>query len=84
MKTDSVRIRVANDENVITWFYSHDEGKTWTRHPTRMEVSGLNHNVFGGFISLKIGMYAAGEGSIRLRRFTYRAIQADKFPFGAK
>jgi xylan 1,4-beta-xylosidase len=84
MKTDSVRIRVTNDENVIAWYYSHDEGKTWIRHPTRMEVSGLNHNVFGGFISLKIGIYAAGEGRVRVRDFTYRANQADKFSSGAK
>ncbi|MCR6660197.1 MAG: family 43 glycosylhydrolase [Asticcacaulis sp.] len=72
MATDSVRIRVTNDENVITWHYSHDAGKTWTRHPTRMEISGLNHNVFGGFISLKVGIYSVGEGSVTLRDFSYR------------
>jgi len=69
-----VRIRVTNNENVITWHYSHDGGNTWTRHPTRMEVSGLNHNVFGGFISLKVGIYSVGEGSVRLREFVYRAL----------
>lgn len=74
MKTDSVRLRVTNDENVITWHYSHDGGNTWTRHPTRMEVSGLNHNVFGGFISLKIGIYSVGEGSVRLKDFVYRVL----------
>ncbi len=74
MKTGSVRIRVTNDENVITWHYSHDGGKNWTRHPTRMEVAGLNHNVFGGFISLKLGIYAVGKGAVRLSDFTYRAL----------
>jgi xylan 1,4-beta-xylosidase len=72
--TQSVRIRVTNDQNVITYHYSHDAGKAWTRHPTRMEVSGLNHNVFGGFLSLKIGIYSAGEGGVTLRDFIYRAI----------
>ena len=74
LPTKSVRIRVTNVENVITWHYSHDDGKTWVLHGLRMEVSGLHHNVFGGFLSLKIGIYAAGEGSVTLRDFIYRAL----------
>jgi xylan 1,4-beta-xylosidase len=38
-----------------------------------MEVSGMHHNVLGGFLSLKLAVYAAGKGSILLRRFSYRA-----------
>ena len=75
--TSSVRIRVTNIDNVITWHTSHDEGKTWLRHGLRMEVSGMHHNVFGGFLSLKIGIYSVGQGSIRLRDFTYRALGED-------
>jgi len=40
-----------------------------------MEVAGLNHNVFGGFLSLRVAMCALGAGRIRLSRFTYRAIE---------
>lgn len=69
-----VRGRITNDHNVITYHYSVDDGKTWRRHPTRMEVSGLNHNVFGGFLSLKVGLCALGSGSVRLTNFTYRAL----------
>jgi xylan 1,4-beta-xylosidase len=69
-----VRARITNDQNVVTYHYSVDEGKTWQRHPTRMEVSGLNHNVFGGFLSLRIGIGALGGGTVRLSRFTYRAL----------
>ena len=68
----SLRLRLRNDENVITYHYSHDDGLTWTRHDTRMEVSGMHHNVFGGFLSLRIGLYAAGKGTVRLRDFRYR------------
>ncbi len=74
MANPSVRVRLTNDGNVLTWYYSHDAGATWVRHPTRMEVSGLNHNVFGGFLSLKVGIYSAGDGSVTLRDFTYKAI----------
>jgi len=68
-----LRLKIRNDEHVVTYWYSHDDGRTWTRHGTRMEVSGMHHNVFGGFISLKLGIYAAGSGQVRLRDFVYRA-----------
>lgn len=73
-KSRKLRLRLINDNQVITYQYSHDNGKTWTTHGTRMEVSGINHNVFGGFLSLKVALYCAGEGKVRLRDFKYRAI----------
>ena len=76
MKSPSVTIRVRNDRNIVTWSYSHDGGANWTQHPWQMEVSGLHHNVFGGFLSLKPAIYSAGEGSIRLRDVGYRALPA--------
>jgi xylan 1,4-beta-xylosidase len=69
-----IRARITNDRNVVTYHYSLDDGATWRRHPTRMEVSGLNHNVFGGFLSLRVAICALGSGSVRLSRFTYRAV----------
>jgi xylan 1,4-beta-xylosidase len=70
-----VRARITNDRNVITYHYSLDDGATWQRHPSRMEVGGLNHNVFGGFLSLRVAICALGAGRISLSRFTYRAIK---------
>ncbi len=72
--TSSVRVRLTNDQHIVTYRYSHDGGKTWTLHGHRMEVSGIHHNVFGGFLSLKLGIYSVGEGSIRLKDFKYRAL----------
>ena len=69
-----MRIRLTNDEHIVTYYYSHDDGRTWTRHDTRMEVSGLNHNVFGEFLSLRIGLYSAGKGAAVFSDFKYRAI----------
>ena len=74
MKSPSVMIRVRNDRNIVTWSYSHEGGANWTQHPWQMEVSGLHHNVFGGFLSLKPAIYSAGEGSVRLRDVRYRAL----------
>jgi xylan 1,4-beta-xylosidase len=41
-----------------------------------MEVSGFHHNVFGGFLSLRIALFCAGEGEVRFRDFVYRGLQA--------
>lgn len=69
-----IRARITNDRNVITFHYSIDGGETWIRHPTRMEVSGLNHNVFGGFLSLRVAICSLGAGRLRLGQFVYRAL----------
>jgi xylan 1,4-beta-xylosidase len=73
MPTSRVMIRVRNDRNVVTFFYSHD-GARWTQHPWQMEVSGMHHNVLGGFLSLKPGIYSAGEGSVRIEDVKYRGL----------
>jgi len=73
MHTDTVHIKVTNRSNVVTFHYSHD-GKDWTQHPWQMEVSGYHHNVFGGFLSLKVGIYCAGAGEVVVRRFSYRGL----------
>ena len=70
----TVCARLTNDRNVITYHYSLDDGQTWRLHPTRMEVSGIHHNVFGGFLSLRIALCSLGTGHIRLSRFSYQAI----------
>lgn len=72
-----VRVRMTNDHNVVSFEYSHDDGRSWQRHTIRMEVSGLNHNVFGGFLALRLGLYCAGTGSVHLRDFRYRAIEGN-------
>jgi xylan 1,4-beta-xylosidase len=69
-----LRIRMRNEDNVITYWYSSDNGANWSLHGLRMEVSGMHHNVFGGFLSLKVGIYCAGEGSVRISDFSYKAL----------
>lgn len=76
-KSRRVRVRVTNDHNVVTYAYSYDGGRNWQLHTIRMEVSGIHHNVFGGFLCLKLGIYSAGHGTVRLRDFHYRAIEGN-------
>jgi xylan 1,4-beta-xylosidase len=68
-----VHVKLINRANVVTFHYSRD-GKQWIKHPWQMEVSGFHHNVFGGFMSLKVGIYSAGKGAVRVRQFQYRGL----------
>ncbi|WP_329741362.1 family 43 glycosylhydrolase [Dyella sp. A6] len=72
-----VRVRMTNDHNVVTFEYSHDDGHSWQLHTIRMEVSGINHNVFGDFLSLRVGLYSTGATPARLHDFRYRAIKGN-------
>ncbi len=67
----SVRLRVTNHANIVTFHYAVDGG-AWVKHPWQMEVSGYHHNVFGGFVSLKFGVYVLGAGEAKLRDFVYK------------
>jgi beta-xylosidase len=40
----------------------------------QMEVSGYHHNVAYDFLSLRPALYAAGQGEVRFRNFTYEAL----------
>jgi xylan 1,4-beta-xylosidase len=66
-------LRLVNRENVVTFFHSTN-GRDWTQNPWQMEVSGFHHNVFGGFRSLRVALFSAGDGELRVRHFQYRGL----------
>jgi beta-xylosidase len=63
-------LRLEKKEQVVNMFYSID-GKEWLKTENSAEVSSFNHNVLSGFMSLKIGLSAVGEGSVTFRNFVY-------------
>ena len=69
-----MRIRVTNNRHIVTYDTSGDGGRTWRRFDRGMEVSGYHHNVRGGFLMLRPGLYSAGQGEARFSNFTYRAL----------
>lgn len=69
-----MRLRVTNDAHIVTYDTSGDGGRSWTRFDRGMEVSGYHHNVRGGFLMLRPGLYAAGAGEARFRNWQYRAL----------
>ena len=69
-----MRLRVTNDRHIVTYDTSGDGGKSWTRFDRGMEVSGYHHNVRGGFLMLRPGLYSAGAGTARFSNFSFKAL----------
>lgn len=69
-----VFLRLRNRNNTVDMYYSID-GKNWNKIESSLEVSALHHNVLGGFLSLRIGLCAIGEGKVTFKNFTYKAIK---------
>jgi len=70
----TMRMRVTNDRHIVWYDMSGDGGKSWTRFDRGMEVSGYHHNVRNGFLMLRPGLYAAGQGGARFRNFRFEAL----------
>ena len=70
----AMRLRITNRRHIVSIHTSGDQGQTWQRFDRGMEVSGYHHNVRGGFLALKPGLYAAGSGTAIFRDFRYTAL----------
>jgi xylan 1,4-beta-xylosidase len=68
----ALRLRARNVDNVVT-FFVRPRGGAW-QQLISWEVSGYNHNMGGGFMSLRPALYCSGQGQARLANLTYRAL----------
>lgn len=66
-------LKLVNDQHEVNTYVSSD-GENWQKSPLSMEVSGLHHNVFGGFLSLRSGVFAAGTGKVEFFNFEYNPL----------
>ena len=69
-----VFLRIRNTNNTVDMFYSND-GVNWNKIENSLEVSCLNHNALGGFLSLRIGLCSVGNGKVRFKNFIYKSIE---------
>lgn len=69
-----MRMRITNNHHIVAIHTSGDGGQSWRRFDRGMEVSGYHHNVRGGFLMLRPGLYAAGKGEVRFRDFRFTAL----------
>lgn len=69
-----VFLRLKNINNTIDMYYSLD-GINWNKTENSLDVSGMHHNVLSGFMSLRLGLCAIGNGTVTFRNFVYKSIQ---------
>ena len=68
-----VYLRMKNINSTVDLFYSLD-GENWIKIENSLNISGFHHNVLGGFMGVRIGLCAIGEGAVKFRNFKYEPL----------
>jgi len=69
-------LRIVNDNQEVDFYYRLP-GHPWRRTVESAEISGMNHNVLGGFLDVRPALCAYGSGKATFRAFRYwPAVQA--------
>jgi len=63
-------LRLVNDREEVDFYYRLP-GQPWRRMETSVEISGMHHNVLGGFLDMRPSFYACGRGEATIRHFRY-------------
>jgi beta-xylosidase len=63
-------LRVVNDRQEIDFYYQL-AGQRWQKTQESAEISGMQHNVLGGFLDIRPAVYACGSGAATFRAFRY-------------
>ena len=63
-------LRVVNDRQEIDFYYRLP-GEPWRKTEESAEISGMDHNVLGGFLDVRPAVFAAGQGHAMFRNFRY-------------
>ena len=63
-------LRIVNDRQEVD-FYFRLPGKAWQRTQESSEISGMQHNVLGGFLDVRPAVYTCGTGKATFRNFRY-------------
>ncbi|MNI91674.1 hypothetical protein D3C73_1493750 [compost metagenome] len=66
-------LRIRNEKHIVSYSFSAD-GLHWSRYDKVSEASGFHHNTLGLFLSLRIGLTAAGSGTVAFHSFQYKPL----------
>lgn len=66
-------LRLKNICNQVDMYYSLN-GDNWIKIENSADVSSMHHNVLSGFMSLRIGLCAYGEGTVLFKNFRYKPV----------
>ncbi len=68
-----IRLKIRNDRQDASFYYSMPD-EEWIKLERSDDVSGFQHNVHGGFSSIRPGFFATGNGKARFEYFRYTAL----------
>jgi xylan 1,4-beta-xylosidase len=63
-------LRIVNDRQEVD-FYFKLPGQEWKKTEASAEISGMHHNVLGGFLDVRPAVYACGSGAATFHSFRY-------------
>jgi len=63
-------LRIVNDRQEIDFYY-RVPGESWQKTQESAEISGMNHNVLGGFLDVRPAVFASGQSQATFRSFRY-------------
>ena len=66
-------VRIEYIEHEVIFYCSHD-GEEWHKFEHSFETSGWHHNARGGFLALRLALWAGGEGKVAFKNFEYRVL----------
>lgn len=66
-----IKLKLKNDHQDTSAYYAAP-GNSWIKMERSEDISGFQHNVFGGFISVRPGLFVTGKGQARFSYFHYR------------
>lgn len=67
-------LRLKKMGNTVDMYYSLN-GKQWLKIENSLEVSAFHHNVLSGFMSLRLGLTAVGNGTVTFKNFVYTPLK---------
>ena len=68
-----VAFRITNHKQDVLVYFRNGAGAWQVVNPA-LEISGAEHNVLGGWHSVRVALFACGAGQARFHSFTYRPL----------
>lgn len=69
-----VKLKMKNDRQDASFYYAEVDGK-WVKLEQSDDISFFQHNIFGGFLSVRPGIFVTGEGKASFSYFKYRSLE---------
>jgi beta-xylosidase len=63
-------LRIVNDRQEVDFYYQLPN-QPWQKTEASVEISGMEHNILGGFLGVRPALYSTGSGSATIRNFRY-------------